>query len=258
MTAHGNSFEFPLAVAFLDVFPLVILDFAFRDRQGNFDFSVLPVKRERNQRIALDRGQPKQFPNFGLVQQQLADALRLVVLDIAVSVLVYVGVVEKDLIVFDSRKGIPDLPPARAQGLYFSAFKNDASLEGLENVIVAAGFRIRDDVPHKQKQPEAWIPWLFQRCEKRLVLTPALGRGLCFILLHNHFPSQLLFNDFQHRDVARPQPGRVRNQWTTARAAAGQLSDAPRDQIHQNVWVANLLQCFLCNFAIQFVLSFVK
>src|SRR6185369_14183667 len=54
-------------------------------------------------------------------------------------------------IILDSRKSIADLPFAGAQGFHLSAAQNDARLERLEDVIIAAGFRIAQDVGHEMK-----------------------------------------------------------------------------------------------------------
>jgi magnesium-transporting ATPase (P-type) len=87
-----------------------------------------------------------------------------------------------------------------------------------------------------------------------IFLTGSFG----LFLLHNHFPAQLLFNNFQHRNVAGAQASGIGNKRSATRATPGQLAHAPRDQIYQNIWIPNFLQCFFRNFAIQFFLSFVK
>ena len=83
--------------------------FAFADAERDFHLSVLPVKRKRNQRVALDRDQPEQFPDFRFVQEQFARRLGNVILQIAVRVFVNVDVLEPNFSLFDSRKSIGNL-----------------------------------------------------------------------------------------------------------------------------------------------------
>jgi len=64
------------------------------------------------------------------VEQQFADGLGLMVLEIAVRVFVNVRVVEKHLRVLDAGEGVADLPLAGAQGLDLSTAQGDARLEG--------------------------------------------------------------------------------------------------------------------------------
>src|SRR5687767_11555890 len=70
------------------------------------------------------------------------------VLAIAKGVFVDVGVVEEDLAVFDAGEGVGDLGFAGAQGFDFGAVQNDASFERVEDMVIAAGFGIGDDVRH--------------------------------------------------------------------------------------------------------------
>ena len=77
------------------------------------------------------------------------------VLAVALRVFVNVRVVEKDLVFLDAGKGVGDLALAGAQGFDLGAVQDDARLEGFEDVVVAAGFRVVEDVGHKQQQPEA-------------------------------------------------------------------------------------------------------
>ena len=82
------------------------------------------------------------------MQQQFARGLGLVILEIAVRILVNVRVVQKDLVVLHAREGVADLAFAGAQRLDLGAVQDDARLEGLEDVIVAPGFRVGHNVSH--------------------------------------------------------------------------------------------------------------
>ena len=133
----------------LEVFSLIVLNFAFSDRERNFHLPILPIKRKGNQRIAFDRRKTKQFTNLGFVQQQFARRFGLMVLDVAVRVFVYVRVVKKNLLVFNARKRITNLPFAGAQSLDLCAVQDNAGLKGFEDVILVPGFGIGQDVSHE-------------------------------------------------------------------------------------------------------------
>src|SRR5436189_6371989 len=87
------------------------------------------------------------------MQQQLADGLGLVVLEISKGVLVDVRVVKKGLTVLDMREGVGDLSLAGPQSLDLGAVKYNARLERFEDVVIAAGLRVGEDVGHKRKPP---------------------------------------------------------------------------------------------------------
>ena len=127
---------------------------ALADAERDFYFSILPVKRKRDQRVALDRDQPEQFPDLRFVQEQFARRFGRVVLEVAVRVFVNVRVVQPDLVLLDAREGVGDLSLARAQRLDLRAMQHDARLERLEDVVIAPGFVVGHDVGHKLKQPE--------------------------------------------------------------------------------------------------------
>jgi len=71
------------------------------------------------------------------------------VLDVAVRVFVYVRVVKKNLLVFNARKRITNLPFAGAQSLDLCAVQDNAGLKGFEDVILVPGFGIGQDVSHE-------------------------------------------------------------------------------------------------------------
>ena len=62
-----------------------------------------------------------------------------------------------------------------------------------------------------------------------------------------HFEADLLFDNFEQGDVSDAKVSDIANQRAAQGAAAGvQLTHASRNQVDQNVGVANLLQCFFC------------
>src|ERR1035438_1131056 len=147
---HCRSLEFTIGLALFEVFALVILGFAFSHRQGDLDFPVLPVKRERQQGIAFNRCQTEELADFRFVQQQLTGRLGLMVLEVAVGVFVNVGVVEINLVIFDARKSIAKLTFASAQGLHLGAVQDNARLEGLEDMVVTTRFGSGQNIGHRK------------------------------------------------------------------------------------------------------------
>jgi len=127
------------------------LHFALADSESDFDFALLPIKREREKRISLYGGESEQFADLRFMQQKLSFGFRFVILKVAVGVFVNVRVVKKDFVILNARECIADLAFAGAQGFDLSAMENDARLERLEDVIVAAGFRIAQNVGHEVK-----------------------------------------------------------------------------------------------------------
>jgi len=74
-----------------------------------------------------------------------------------------------------------------------------------------------------------------------------------------HFKADFILNDFQKRDIRRAQMPRILDQ----RAAQGprtgvQLPHTARDQVNQNVGVANFLQCFSSQFSVQSVVQGIR
>ena len=145
---HRRAFHLAVVIALLDVVAFVERLFAFAHADGDFHFSVLPEKRQRKQRVALDGCEFKQFPDFRFVQKQFSRRLGFVILDVAVRIFVNVRVVEPRFVFLDAREGVGNLPLARAQRLDLCAMQHDARLKGLEDVVIAPGFVVGDDVSH--------------------------------------------------------------------------------------------------------------
>ena len=146
--AHGGALEFAVGFAAFEFFAFVELGFAFADGEGDFDFAVFPVEGEGKEGVAFDGGQGEEFADFGFVEEEFAGGFGLVVLEVAVGVFVDVGVVEEDFVVIDASKGVGDLAFAGAKCFDFGAVEDDASLEGVEDVEVAAGLGVGEDVGH--------------------------------------------------------------------------------------------------------------
>jgi hypothetical protein len=106
---HDGAFEFAVGFALFNGLAFIVLGFALAHGKLHLDFAVFPVKRERKEGITLYGGQAEELPYFVLVQQQFADRLRGVVLEIAERVFIDVRVIKKDLVIFDAGKGVSDL-----------------------------------------------------------------------------------------------------------------------------------------------------
>src|SRR5437762_14182883 len=113
--AHRRSFDVTLGLALFERLALIVLGLSFANRQGHFHFALLPVKRQRQQSIAFDRGEAKEPADFRSVQEQLPDSFGLVVGQIPMGIFVYVGIIEIDLLIPNAGESIADLPLACSQ-----------------------------------------------------------------------------------------------------------------------------------------------
>ena len=86
------------------------------------------------------------------------------------------------------------------------------------------------------------------------MLIALLGRRPRQLYELRHLESDLFLNTLQQRDIGGPQVTRLGHQRPAQRARTGiKLPHAARNQINQNVGVANFLQCFPCKFRVQSV-----
>jgi hypothetical protein len=145
---HRRTFQLAVGLALFDVVAPVEFHFALADAERDFHFAVLPVKRQRHERVAFDGSEFKQFSDLRFVQEQFARRFGNVVLKITVRVFVNVDVVNPDFVFVHAREGVGDLPLARAQRLDLRAVQHDPRLERLEDVVIAPGFVIGHDVGH--------------------------------------------------------------------------------------------------------------
>ena len=74
------------------------------------------------------------------MQEKFTNSLRLVVLHIAESVFVNVRVVQVNLIILNSRKGVANLTFAGAESLDLSSMKDQARFISFKDVVIPAGF----------------------------------------------------------------------------------------------------------------------
>ncbi len=142
---------FCLAVCLLspEVLPFVSLLFTFGNPELYFDLPVLPVEFQRDDRVTVDGFEAEKLPNLPLVEQQFTPRLGHVVVEVAEIVFVDVGVIEKGFIVLNSGEGVPDLTFSCSEGFDFRAFQHNASLEGLENMIIVPSLAIVENIIHR-------------------------------------------------------------------------------------------------------------
>lgn len=159
---HGGAAEFAVGFAFFDVVAFVELGFAFADSEEDFYAAVLPVEGEGDDGVGFGGGVFGEFANLGLVEEEFTDGFGLVVLAVAEGVLVNVGVVEEDLALVHAGKSVADLTAAGAEGLDLGAVEDDAGLVSGEDVVVAAGLGVVEDVAHKRKPARRRASWLAQ------------------------------------------------------------------------------------------------
>ena len=67
-----------------------------------------------------------------------------------------------------------------------------------------------------------------------------------------HLEADLLLDDLEQRNIGRSQISGIRHERTAQGAGArGELADAARNEVDQNVGIANFLQGFFCEFGVQ-------
>ena len=173
-------------------------------------------------------------------------------MEIPVGVFVDVRVVQPDFIVFHARKSIGDLALPGAQSLDLGPVQDDARLESFQDMKIVARFEVGHNVGHKQNQPEGRPPGWKDRWLMFSAFPAALGLLLHQHIFDGHVPAHFIFDDFAQSDVGNAQVGRVHDQGTAAGAAAGvELPDATRNEVNQNVGVANFCRGLFAEFRIQ-------
>src|ERR1051325_1258101 len=83
------------------------------------------------------------------------------------------------------------------------------------------------------------------------VLLPLLAYGPNQLGDFGHFKANFFLDDLRQRDISGAHVARLHQRAAHGSSARIELADAPRDQVDQNVGVANLLQCFSCKFGVQ-------
>lgn len=187
------------------------------------------------------------------MEEEFARGLGIVVEEVAVAVFVDVRVVKEDLVVVDASEGIADLAFAGAQGFDFGAFKDDSSLVGLEDVIIAASLRVREDfgIGHKRISQKVTLlagkPSLFCGVLAAFAL---LGR-LDELEFLGEIGCDLVFEDFHEGNVGHALADGVGDERAAQGAAARvKLAHAARYQVDEDVRVANFRQRLPAQFAI--------
>ena len=144
-----GSLDLPIRFAFPDVVPLVEVGLPFAHCQLDLHLAVLPIEREGNEGVSLDVANGEELLDFGAVEQELPLSLRRVVMDVAMGILVDVRVMEPDLVILHAGEGVGDLTASLAQGLDLGSVQDNAGLEGVEDMVVAARLRVGEDFGHK-------------------------------------------------------------------------------------------------------------
>jgi hypothetical protein len=140
--AIGFSFD-----GFLfEVVPFV--DGRLPSSHADFDFhmAVLPVEPEGDKRLALDRASRKQFGNLRLVEEEFAAALWFVLRMTGAFVRLNIRVIEVNLIILDSGKGVVEVGEASPDRFDLGSLQRDAGFYLFENLIVMERASIGSDL----------------------------------------------------------------------------------------------------------------
>jgi hypothetical protein len=143
---HGGAFQFAFGVSGAGVLAFVVFDFALADADGDLDLVVFPIEGEGDEGAALGGTGLGEFAEFAFVKEEFAGRSWGVVIEIAVGILLDVGVVKPEFAILDSGEGIPDLAKPGAQRLHFGAAQGDTGLVGGEDEVFVPGLGVGKDV----------------------------------------------------------------------------------------------------------------
>ena len=135
--------DLPAVLLELDVLPLVVELLPPADADLHLDLPVLEIHPERDQGKPPLLGLSVEPPDLPLVQEELADAKRVMILPVAVRVGADVEVVEEELVVLDQGVAVLEVGPAVPEGLHLGPHEGDPRLIGLVDEIVHPGPFVR-------------------------------------------------------------------------------------------------------------------
>ena len=121
-----------------NVLSLVVVALALADGDLDLDQASLTVDAEWYNGLPSHVLGTAKFVDFPAMQQQLALARGLVVLDVSESVFVHMHVVEEGTVALDANKTVSDLAIAGAYGLYLGPLEGNPSLILFADLIVTS------------------------------------------------------------------------------------------------------------------------
>ena len=148
---HGKALELPVRLALLDVVALVKLRFPLTHTQQNFDLPVFPIEGQGENGMPPLTGVALQLQDLALVQQKLTNRLGNVIDPIAEQILIDVSIVEIGLSSFNPDKSVADLRLPRPKRFDLGAMQHDSGLVGVQDVVIATGLGIGDNITHKNR-----------------------------------------------------------------------------------------------------------
>ena len=79
------------------------------------------------------------------------------------------------------------------------------------------------------------------------MLLPFFGHRPCEFDEFRHFKANFFFDNFEQGDIGSPQVSDITDEGTAHGSATRvELADTPRNEVDQNVGIANFLQCLFC------------
>ena len=144
------------------------------------------------------------------------------ILAISEGVFINMRIVEPNLVIFDPRKRITDLALAGPQRFNFCSVQNNARFKGFQNVVIPPGFRIVQDIGHKEKA---------RRDTSGLRFPPEFQLAAFFLFRRltrfgrfGQFEIHFVLDDFKKRNIGGTHSRGIRQQ--RASLAVGQLPDS--------------------------------
>jgi hypothetical protein len=139
--------EIALGLGLFHCLAFVVELLAFAEAEEHFRAAILEIDAKRHQRQAFLRSETGETLDFAAVHEQLAGALRDVVVAVRLGVFGDVAADQPDFVPFDARVGFLQRNLAVAQALHLAADQDDAAFEGVEHREIVRGLAILGDHP---------------------------------------------------------------------------------------------------------------
>ena len=135
---------FAIGSAFFQIGALVASHFALTNADLGFEFSVLPIKFQHNERAPFDLAFTVKFVDLFAMKQKFAHSFGGWNFVARFFVRLNIGVEEERFPVFDPGEGVADVRFARANRFYFAALELNARFVAVQNMKIAERLAIKD------------------------------------------------------------------------------------------------------------------
>ena len=137
----------PTVLLQLHILPLIIEFLAASNANLDLDLVFLEIHLQRNQTQPPFTGFSIEPLDFPLVQQELPDPQRIVIISVPVGIGTDMQIMKINFLIFDQGITVFQIGASLPQGLDLCADKHDARLQGvIDKIIQSGGFVLADDL----------------------------------------------------------------------------------------------------------------